>query len=273
MTEPFLTIIDASRLQNVLSTTRVIDCRARLGDLDFGRRAFNDSHIVGAVRGDLDTDFAAPPGQQGRHPLPDLDRLTERCREWGINNSTQVVVYDDMGGMFAARAWWLLRRLGHADVAVLDGGWQAWQALPGACESQSSLPERGNFTRRPPLTRQTTAEELLRRSPSVLLDARAAERFAGIKEPIDHKAGHIPGARCLPAAGNLMPDQRFLSVAALKQRFADVSDDCVCYCGSGVTAAHNILAIRIAGLSEPALYPGSWSEWIEDPTRPIVTGQ
>lgn len=273
MTHPFLTIIDAPSLQNVLSTTRVIDCRARLGDLDFGQRAYRESHIVGAVRGDLDTDFAAAPGRHGRHPLPDLDRLVQRCREWGINNSTQVVVYDDMGGMFAARAWWLLRRLGHADVAVLDGGWQAWLSLPGACESTSTSPTLGNFTRRPPLTRETTAEDLLRRSPEVLLDARAAERFAGIKEPIDHKAGHIPGARCLPAAGNLMQDQRFLSVAALKERFADVTDDCVCYCGSGVTAAHNILAMRIAGLPEPALYAGSWSEWIEDPTRPIATGQ
>ena len=178
-----------------------------------------------------------------------------------------------MGGMFAARAWWLLRRLGHAEVAVLNGGWQAWLALHAPCESQSMSPARGNFTRRSPLTRQTTAEELLRRSPAVLLDARAAERFAGIKEPIDHTAGHIPGARCLPATGNLGPDQRFLSAADLKQRFADVGDDCVCYCGSGVTAAHNILAMRIAGLPEPALYPGSWSEWIEDPTRPIATGQ
>ena len=257
----------------MLSATRVIDCRARLGDLDFGQRAYRESHIVGAVHGDLDTDFAAAPGRHGRHPLPDLDHLVQRCREWGINNSTQVVAYDDMGGMFAARAWWLLRRLGHADVAVLDGGWQAWLALPGACEATSISPTLGNFTRRPPLTRETTAEDLLRRSPDVLLDARAAERFAGIKEPIDHQAGHIPGARCLPAAGNLMQDQRFLSVAALKERFAQVTDDCVCYCGSGVTAAHNILAMRIAGLPEPALYAGSWSEWIEDPTRPIATGQ
>lgn len=273
MNEPFLTLIAATKLQNVLSTTRVIDCRARLGDLDFGQRAFNESHIVGAVRGDLDTDFATSPGQHGRHPLPDLDRLAEQCRNWGINDSTQVVVYDDMGGMIAARAWWLLRRLGHACVAVLDGGWQAWQALPGAVESRLNSPARGNFTRRPPLTRQTTAEDLLRRSPAALLDARAAERFAGIKEPIDHTAGHIPGARCLPAAGNLTQDQRFISVADLKQRFVDVGDDCVCYCGSGVTAAHNILAMRIAGLPEPALYAGSWSEWIEDPTRPIATGQ
>lgn len=272
MTQSFQTLIDASTLSNVLSTTRVIDCRARLGDPHFGQRAFTENHVAGAVRGDLDTDFAALPGSRGRHPLPDLDRLTERCREWGIDDTSQVVVYDDMGGMFAARAWWLLRRLGHASVALLDGGWPAWLALPGACESQVQQPKPGNFTRRPALTRQTTAEELLTRAPAVLLDARAEERFAGLKEPIDHTAGHIPGARCLPAAGNLTPDQRFLPAAELRRRFGETGNDCVCYCGSGVTAAHNILAMRIAGLPEPALYAGSWSEWIEDPTRPIATG-
>jgi len=273
MTKPSFTLFDASALKSVLSTTRVIDCRARLGDPDFGQRAFTESHIAGAVRGDLDADFAASPGLHGRHPLPDPDRLTARCREWGIDNPSQVVVYDDMGGMFAARAWWLLRSLGHAPVAVLDGGWQAWLAVSGACESQAQHPRPGNFSRRPPLTRQATAEELLNRSPAVLLDARAEERFAGIKEPIDHTAGHIPGARCLPASGNLTKDQHFLPVEVLRQRFRDMGEDCVCYCGSGVTAAHNILAMRVAGLPEPALYPGSWSEWIEDPARPISIGQ
>ncbi len=272
MTQSFMTLIDASTLKNMLTSTRVIDCRARLGDPDFGQRAFSESHVVGAVRGDLDSDFAGPPGRHGRHPLPDLDRLVARCREWGIDNTSQVVVYDDLGGMFAARAWWLLRSLGHATVAVLDGGWQAWLAMSGVCESQIQTPLPGNFSRRSPLTRQTTAEAVLARPPACLLDARAEERFAGIKEPIDHTAGHIPGARCLPASGNLTPEQHFQPAADLWRRFGEIGDDCVCYCGSGVTAAHNILAMRVAGLPEPALYPGSWSEWIEDPTRPIARG-
>lgn len=289
MMTPFQTLISVTALQtalqSVLSDTHILDCRARLGEPGFGAEAYASGHIPGAQRGDLDTDFASIPGAGGRHPLPSAESLVQKCRAWGINDASQVVVYDDMGGLFAARAWWLLRWLGHADVAVLDGGWPAWLAANGASETQTPAPAKGNFSHRPSLTRVVTADDLLARPPRGLLDARAEERFAGIREPIDHTAGHIPGARCVPATGNLDATQHFLPPAALAARFVQsnealdktmaaegVTPDCVCYCGSGVTAAHNILAMRLAGFGEPALYPGSWSEWIEDPARPIATG-
>ena len=266
------TLISSLELAGLMPAAAVIDCRARLGDPGFGARVFAEGHIPGAVRGDLDQDFAAPPGKAGRHPLPDADALAARCRDWGIDDTTQVVVYDDMGGLFAARAWWLLRWLGHEAVAVLDGGWPAWQQSVGTVVQDLRTPGRGRFTRRPALTRNVDAATLLARPAAGLLDARAEERFTGQKEPIDHTAGHIPGARCLPATGNLGPTQHFLPAETLRSRFEGLPEDVICYCGSGVTATHNILAMRIAGLPEPALYAGSWSEWIEDPARPVATG-
>ncbi len=266
------TLVSVRELGKTRKNVRLIACRARLGDLEFGARAFAGGHIPGAVRGDLDHNFAGPPGKSGRHPLPDATQLIEHCRQWGIMDSSQIVVYDDMGGMIAARAWWLLRWLGHAAVVVLDGGLPAWIAAGLPLETTTSTYPLGNFSRRPALTRAIDASELLSKTPTHLLDARAEERFAGVKEPIDHTAGHIPGAICIPAAGNLDASQHFRPPAELKSRFANITaDDVACYCGSGVTAAHNVLALRIAGFPEPRLYPGSWSEWIEDPTRPIAT--
>jgi len=278
MTTPFTTLIESATLADLAGPskmsgdTRIIDCRARLGDPGFGARAFAEGHIPGAVQGDLDRDFASPPGRRGRHPLPDAGSLVEQLRYWGVNTTTQVVVYDDMGGMFAARAWWLLRWLGHESVAVLNGGLPAWQAAGLPIETHWVEWPRGNFVRRSPLTRETDADGLLHNSTASRIDARAEERFAGLKEPIDHTAGHIPGAVCIPAAGNLDAAQRFLSPDQLAQRFKGLGRELICYCGSGVTAAHNILAMRVAGLDEPSLYAGSWSEWIEDKTRPIATG-
>ncbi|MBM4203276.1 MAG: sulfurtransferase [Gammaproteobacteria bacterium] len=276
MTSRFNTLIEPAGLADLLgaaSAARIIDCRARLGDPGFGARVFAEGHIPGAVLGDLDRDFAAAPGNRGRHPLPDPNGLLERLRGWGINTTMQVVVYDDMGGMFAARAWWLLRWLGHDAVAVLNGGSPAWLAAGLPLETQVANWSRGDFARRPALTREIDAAGLLNNSTASRVDARAEERFAGRKEPIDHTAGHIPGAVCIPAAGNLDATQRFLSRNELAQRFNGLSRELICYCGSGVTAAHNILAMRIAGLDEPTLYPGSWSEWIEDKMRPIATDQ
>jgi len=198
--------------------------------------------------------------------LPDRERLRDRFRAWGVDDEDQIVVYDDAGGAFAARAWWCARWLGHPAVAVLDGGFAAWQGpLSQACPAV----EPGNFSIRAPLTREIDAPALLARlDGAALVDARARPRFDGAEEPIDPVAGHIPGAVCLPFQENLDASGRFKSAAELAERFRDVPDDAVCYCGSGVTAAHNVLAMRIAGRPEPILYPGSWSEWIQDPGRP-----
>lgn len=265
----YTTLITADQLAERLTEPgrlRLIDCRARLDDAGFGARAYAAGHLPGAVHGNLDTDFAAPPGTGGRHPLPDPDQLVLRLRAMGVSDDDQVVVYDDMGGAFAARAWWCLRWLGHAAVAVLDGGLAAWT---GPLDATDARPPPGNFSRRPSLTRTIDANAVLGALPTLaLIDARALPRFEGREEPIDPVAGHIPGAVCLPFQGNLGPDGRFLTPDRLAERFAEHGPDTVCYCGSGVTAAHNVLAMRIAGLPEPRLYPGSWSEWIRDPARP-----
>jgi thiosulfate/3-mercaptopyruvate sulfurtransferase len=260
------TLITAETVAANPTAYRILDCRARLGDPDFGPRAYAEGHIPGAHYASLDHHFAAPPGAGGRHPLPDPERLRDSFRGWGIDDGDQIVVYDDAGGAFAARAWWCARWLGHAAVAVLDGGLAAWS---GPQSQSQPVVEPGNFSIRPALTRTIDAPALLRQlSATRLVDARTQARFDAREEPIDPVAGHIPGAVCLPFQGNLDAAGRFKPPAALAERFAGLPDDTVCYCGSGVTAAHNVLAMRVAGRAEPILYPGSWSEWILDPTRP-----
>ena len=262
------TLIDTDALLALGSRARLIDCRAVLGQPDRGRRAFESGHIPGAQHGDLDRDFAAPPGRGGRHPLPDRAALAARFAAWGVSDEDQLVFYDDAGGAFACRGWWLARWCGHEAAAVLDGGLAAWQRPLTAVHA---TPTPGRFSLRPPLTRLVSAGDIEARGASLtLIDARAKPRFDGLEEPIDPVAGHIPGAHCRPFQGSLGSDGRFLPVADLRERFADLAQDPVCYCGSGVTAAHNVLAMRVAGLEEPALYPGSWSEWISDPKRPIA---
>ena len=269
----YSTIISVNLLTENLSQFRVLDCRAQLGDLDYGRRAYAAGHIPGALHADLDTDFAAPPGAEGRHPLPDPQALAATLRRWGINDTDQIVTYDDAGGAFAARAWWCLRWLGHAAVAVLDGGLNAWQH---PLTQEVPRPRAGRFSIRPSLTRtiDVTALEKLVAQQSAdnpayhLLDARTPERFNGEREPIDPVAGHIPGAQCMPFQENLTQTGTFKAAEQLAKRFRALTEDSICYCGSGVTAAHNVLAMNIAGCAEPMLYPGSWSEWITDPSRP-----
>ena len=263
------TLITADLLRQNLTKVRVLDCRTRLGDPAYGKAVYSEGHIPGAIHVDLDLHMAAPPGPQGRHPLPARTEWLGSCRAWGLNDEDTIIAYDDAGGAFAARAWWMLRWLGHARTGVLDGGLASWS---DGLDTETPRPSRGNFSDRPPLTRIITAQGIEARSDTTLIDARAAARFEGREEPIDHTAGHIPGAICVPFNGNLGPDGCFLSAATLRERFASFPEDTVCYCGSGVTAAHNILAMCIAGLPEPALYPGSWSEWIESPDRPVATG-
>jgi thiosulfate/3-mercaptopyruvate sulfurtransferase len=259
----FTDLIEASSLTPQM---RLLDCRAALGKPQAGYDAFRAGHLPGALHLDLDKDLADPAGPGGRHPLPNPDSLAHRLRALGINNGDQIVVYDDASGAYCGRAWWLIRWLGHEAVAVLDGGMAAYTA-PLQTEEEVFAP--GNFTRRPALTRWIEVDELAGKLDSLtLIDARAQARFDGLEEPIDTIAGHIPGAVCQPFTGNLDEHGRFNDPTVLRDRFGDLDENTVCYCGSGVTAVHNILAIRRAGLPEPILYPGSWSEWITDLSRP-----
>ncbi len=241
-----------------------------------GRSAYCSGHIPGARYADLDRDLSGPVlSFTGRHPLPDFGMLAAKLGDWGVNNRTQVVVYDDAGGAFAGRFWWLLRMLGHESVAVLDGGWSAWCA--SGQPVTTTLPKVKAQVFRPYLQRGQwlTAVEVengLARRQICLLDARAHERFLGQVEPIDPVAGHIPGAVNRPLQHNLDHHGRFLSQDVLCQQFTELCgkfspDQVVHMCGSGVTACHNLLAMEYAGLSGSRLYAGSWSEWIKNPNR------
>lgn len=243
-----------------------------------GREAYDEGHLFGAQFVDLDTDLADPPGPRGRHPLPDPDRFAAVMRRAGVGTRRPVVVYDQADGSSAARAWWLLRHHGHPDVRVLDGGYDAWVAAGGmTTELVNSVPE-GDFTASPGTCPVLDADDAaaLPRS-GVLLDARAPERFRGESEPVDPVAGHIPGAVNAPTATNTGADGHWLPAGELRSRFeasgVRAGGEVGAYCGSGVTAAHEVLALEVAGFEGAALYPGSWSEWITDPSRPVTTGE
>lgn len=266
-------LITAAELAALAERPVLLDVRYRLGDPD-GRKRYADGHIPGAVYVDLDTELAAPPSpQHGRHPLPDLADLQRDARRWGIRQGAAVVVYDDWGGMAAARAWWLLRWAGVADVRLLDGGLGGWVAAGLSLQTESPRPEPGDVVFAAGNLPTLDADEAAALARTgVLLDARAAERYRGEVEPLDPKAGHIPGARSMPTTGNLDGDGYFLPADRLCARFADANGAPVgVYCGSGVTAAHEVLALAVTGI-EAALYPGSWSQWSNDPDRPIATG-
>ncbi len=256
----------------------IVDCRASLQKPAAGQQAYAQGHLPRAAFADLLEDLSGPiaPGKTGRHPLPPLDAFVRRLRAWGIGNGSQVVVYDDAGGAFAARLWWMLRWLGHDAVALLDGGFQAWEAAAKPTTAEVALRPVGDFTPALRARLLVGAEELLQSASRKLFDARAPERFRGDVEPIDPVAGHIPGAENLPFAENLR-DGHFLPPAELRARFdaalaGSSPDEAVVYCGSGVTACHDVLAFAHAGLPLPRLYAGSWSEWITDPSRPVAKG-
>lgn len=281
---PFTTLIDPKDLLLRLDAPDwvVVDCRFSLADTQAGRRAYRAAHIPGAVYAHLDEDLsgAIMPGRTGRHPLPDVEAFARTLGAWGIDARVQVVAYDDMGGGIAGRLWAMLHWLGHRAAAVLDGGWPAWQraGLPKRT-GQEHRPAR-RFIPRPDPDLHADAEAVARavRDPAArVLDARAAERFRGETEPYDPVAGHIPGAVSAPWTDNLDAEGRFLPPEVLRARFSTLLDDTppervICYCGSGVTANHNRLAMAHAGLGLPRLYPGSWSEWITDPARPVAVG-
>ncbi len=255
----------------------VLDVRWRLGGPP-GADSYAEGHIPGAVFVDLDNDLAGEPGEGGRHPLPEPAALQAVLQAAGVRASRPVVAYDDADGSVAARAWWLLRWAGHPAPRVLDGGYAAWQAAGLPVESTVPQPERGDFVVRPgqmPVLDAEGAAELAREG--VLLDARAHARYTGETEPVDPRAGHIPGAINAPFSEHVGADGRWRAPEELAAHFAElgVGDDTPvgAYCGSGVTATSVILALEVAGRSEPAaLYAGSWSHWSRDPRRPVATG-
>jgi thiosulfate/3-mercaptopyruvate sulfurtransferase len=285
----FTTLIEATDLRGLVGKPgiAIIDCRFDLANPDNGRRAYLAGHIPGARYADLNQDLSAPvSANSGRHPLPTPSDLATSLNRLGIGPGIQVIAYDDSAGAFAARLWWLLRWLKHGAVAVLDGGLKAWLAAGGALESgpASSTPAAAPGV--PPFTQSVDAaavldaasiEALLKDPGFLLIDARAPERFAGTVEPIDSVAGHVAGAENQPFLANLAADGRFLPAPDLRRlweaRLAGRNIDRVAaMCGSGVTACHNLLGLEVAGLSGAKLYPGSWSEWIRDPNRPIARG-
>lgn len=271
-------LISVDELAGLLGHVTVLDVRYRMGGPG-GLAEFARGHVPGAVYVDLDADLAAPPGAGGRHPLPAPADFEAAMRRAGVRNDRPVVVYDDWSGLAAARAWWLLRYHGHQDVRVLDGAWPAWVASGEAVQAVAVTPEAGDFTARPGSMPVVEADGVL--DVPVLVDARAPERFRGEVEPVDPVAGHIPGAINVPTTTNLRADGRFRSrdelwalyvAAGVTSSAAGDGSDVAVYCGSGVTAAHDVLALEHAGVLGVALYPGSWSGWITDPARPVETG-
>ena len=256
----------------------VIDTRFDLQNPAQGRQDYGAGHIPGAVYMDLDKDLAAPPeAHGGRHPLPDMQGFASTLECAGISNSSVVVVYDDSSGVFAGRLWWMLRYSGHDAVKVLDGGLGAWQEAGFETSAEVPVAEQGVFTLdlRPEMVADMREVRSKLEDPNTLLvDARGAERYRGDSEPLDKKAGHIPGALNLPFAENLQ-EGRFKSAAALSKRFENLSEaeDVIVYCGSGVSAAHDLLAMDEAGLRNARLYVGSWSDWSSYDDAPVATGE
>jgi thiosulfate/3-mercaptopyruvate sulfurtransferase len=266
-------LISATELLARLGSVTLLDVRYRLGGPG-GPAEYARGHVPGARYVDLDADLAAPPGVGGRHPLPSSADFVRSMQRVGVSNDRPVVVYDDWSGLAAGRAWWLLRYYGHPHVRLLDGGWAAWREAGAEVEtgdSASSTTVMGDFTGQPGRMPVVEADEVL--DVPVLVDARAPERYRGETEPVDPVAGHIPGAVNVPTTTNLRADGRFRSREELRALYAAAgvcaTDGVAAYCGSGVTAAHDVLAMELAGI-EAALYPGSWSGWITDPSRPIT---
>ena len=273
------TLISAKQLMALhssLAALVVLDCRFDLADPEAGARSFALGHVGGAHYAHLDHDLAgSKTGSNGRHPLPDRDAFAATLGRWGVAPDVQVVTYDAQGGVYAARAWWMLRWMGHATAAVLDGGVDAWRAEGGVMNNQATVQAPGApYPGAASLAPTVDAPGLLASLTQVcVLDARAPERFRGDVEPLDPVAGHIPGARNHFFKDNLQADGRFKPAAELRAAFEGYGNSArqvVHQCGSGVTACHNLLAMAHAGLHGSVLYPGSWSEWCADPARPVA---
>lgn len=280
----FSTFIEVSELAEHVGDDGwvLVDCRFSLRDTGAGRAAWKAGTIAGAVYAHLDEDLSSPviPGKTGRHPLPRVGDFVAELGRWGIANATQVVAFDDVGGAFAARLWWMLRWLGHDAAAVLEGGLPAWTAAGHSLEPGVGSGRSAKFS-------PSLRPELLVNAAQVLaslddatvqvIDARAARRYAGEEEPTDPVAGHIAGAVNVPWLGNVRDDKTLRDADELRARFDAALDGCdpakaICYCGSGVTACHDILTMAHVGMPTPRLYVGSWSDWITDPARPRIPG-
>lgn len=284
----YQTLISVAAAKNLssenMSDVVFVDCRHQLGNPAWGEQQYQLSHLPQARFAHVDHDLSSPiiVGKTGRHPLPTPESLTALFSKMGIGAATQVIAYDQDNGMFASRLWWLLRAMDHVNVAVLDGGYAAWVESGGTVENTRPEVKPSEFKGQwnPPIVDSNDVLAHLNQPNRVLIDARLPERFKGREEPIDRKAGHIPGAINLPFNENLEYGL-WCSREDLKARFEQFSNgdlhhasnpEVVCYCGSGITACHNILAMVHAGLPEPLLYAGSWSEWIVDDARPVETG-
>lgn len=281
----YTTLIDAEKLAQHLPDPDwiVLDCRFDLANPDAGRSAYRQGHIPNARYVRLDTDLSdkrpGPDGVfRGRHPLPAREQFIETLRNWGINPQSQVVAYDTQGGMFAARLWWMLRWCGHQNVAVLDGGLQAWSALNLPLSTEETPRAKGSIELRETLVRTVDAHRLLAnldQAGMTVVDARSPDRYRGENETLDPVGGHIPGAKNRFFRDNLQADGRFKPAQQLRSEYSSLvnqPEQAVMQCGSGVTACHNLLAMEVAGLQGAALYPGSWSEWCADPVRPVSRG-
>jgi len=283
----YTTLIDAEHLACALAgpgqdSVLVLDCGFDLADPEAGRRQYEAGHIPGAAYVHLDETLSGPKtGLNGRHPLPDREAFAAALAVLGANRDTQIVAYDNAGGMYAARLWWLLRWIGHDAVAVLDGGIGAWKAAGQALSTEPPAPRApGDLAARAGRQRTLTYAEMreaLKSGGHVVLDARAPDRYRGENETLDKVGGHIPGARNRFFRDNLGADGRFLPPEQLRRAFTErldgrAPDAVINQCGSGVTACHNLLAMEIAGLAGAALYPGSWSEWSAQPGAPVATG-
>ncbi len=279
----FTTLIEPARLASELGNPNwvIFDCRHDLADLAAGRAAYEQGHIPGARFANVQEDLAGPKsGRNGRHPLPDVEALADFLRTASVSDDTQVIAYDASGGMYAARLWWLLRWLGHLQVAVLDGGLPGWSAAGLALTTDTSTVAPGNFFARPgamPHLEVHELERLLDQHGVQIIDARAGPRFCGEVEPLDAVAGHIPGALNRFYQDNLGADGRFKPGPVLRTEFLPLlgerdASEILHQCGSGVSACHNLLAMELAGLHGSQLYPGSWSEWCANPARAVARG-
>lgn len=269
-------LISTADLRQRVSEVTILDVRYKTGGQS-GPGEYSLGHIPGALYVDLDSELASPPGAGGRHPLPDQAVFEEAMRRVGVRQDRTVIVYDDWTGLGAGRAWWLLRYYGHADTLLLDGGWSAWIADGGEVETGVNINSTaGDFVAHPGNMPTVEADRVL--DVPVLVDARAAERYRGETEPIDPVAGHIPGAVNVPTSTNLDASGRFRPPDQIKASYeaagvpTDGLQEVAVYCGSGVTAIHDIIALQTIGV-QATLYPGSWSGWITDPTRPIATNE
>lgn len=273
------TVVDARTLVSHLGDSDwvVLDCRFDLTQPEAGRERYLAGHVPGAVYAHLNEDLSGPPlTHRGRHPVPLPEALRRTFGRWGVTAGRQVVVYDDAGGSIAARAWWLLRYMGHDAVAVLDGGWQAWLEAGGALERQDVTPTPAQFRGEPRQEWLVGIADV--EAAPLLVDARDPPRYRGELEPFDPQAGHIPGARNRCWRANLGATGRFLTPEVLRAAFLELlgavtPSALVSYCGSGVTGCHNLLAMAHAGLPVGRLYGGSWSEWSSTPGRPVATGE